>query len=127
MDYKHNPKLTPLSRVLRKNLTKEEKHLWYDFLRGYPVRVLRQKVIDAYIVDFYCSEAKLVIELDGSQHYARDKELKDQIRTECLEKRGLTVVRIPNNAVRENFQGVCEYLDMRIQESLHRLRRSPSL
>ena len=69
MDRKHNSKLTTLARNLRKNMTKEEKHLWYDFLKNYPVRFLKQKVIDNYIVDFYCHEAKLIIELDGSQHF----------------------------------------------------------
>ena len=69
MQRKHNPKLSANARVLRKDMTPEERHLWYDFLRLYPVRFLRQKVIDAYIVDFYCSRARLVIELDGSQHY----------------------------------------------------------
>ena len=69
MDRKHNPALTSNARTLRKNMTKEERHLWYDFLRGYPIRFLRQKVIDRYIVDFYCHDARLVVELDGSQHF----------------------------------------------------------
>ena len=68
IDYKHNPKLTPNARELRKNMTKEEKQLWYNYLRKCKVRFLRQKVIDNYIVDFYCSKLNLVIELDGSQH-----------------------------------------------------------
>lgn len=69
MNYKHNTRLTPAAKALRKNMTKEERRLWYDFLRDYPVRFLRQKVIDNFIVVFYCREAGLVIELDGSQHY----------------------------------------------------------
>ena len=69
MKYQHNPKLTENAKELRKNMTKEEKHLWYDFLKTYPVRFLRQKVIDDYISDFYCHKARIVIELDGSQHY----------------------------------------------------------
>ena len=92
-------------------MTKEERHLWYDFLREYPVRFLRQKVIDQYIADFYCHAARLVLELDGSQHYSPDGLVKDAIRTERMESRGLTVLRIPNNAVTENFGGVCEYID----------------
>ena len=92
-------------------MTKEERHLWYDFLKQYPVRFLRQKVIDNYIVDFYCHEARLVIELDGSQHYEPKGMLKDQIRTEQIESRQLLVLRIPNNAVNSNFRGVCEYID----------------
>lgn len=97
-------------------MTKEERHLWYDFLRDYPVRFLRQKVIDNYIVDFYCHEARLIIELDGSQHY-EDREIKkDAVRTEMLEKRDLTVIRIPNNEIFRNFRGVCEYIDLTVRE-----------
>ena len=99
-------------------MTKEERHLWYDFLRGYPVRFLRQKVIDQYIADFYCHRARLVIELDGSQHYEKRGLLWDMIRTEKMEQRGLTVVRIPNNAVNEDFRAVCEYIDGLVQAEL---------
>ena len=120
MERKHNTKLTDNAKVLRKNMTKEERHLWYDFLRSYPVRFLRQKVIDNYIADFYCHEARLIIELDGSQHYEVNGLLKDKIRTEKIESRNLTVIRIPNNEVNNNFKGVCEYIDWRVKESLHR-------
>ena len=109
--YKHNPALTGNAKTLRKNMTKEERHLWYDFLRDYPVRFLRQKVIDQYIADFYCSKANLIIELDGSQHYEDQGLLRDRIRTIRLESRGLTVMRIPNNEIHRNFAGVCEYID----------------
>ena len=108
------------AKELRKNMTKQERHLWYDFLKGYPSRFLRQKVIDNYIVDFYCHEARLIIELDGSQHYEIAGMLKDRIRTEQIEQRGLTVIRIPNCEVMNNFCGVCEYIDMAVKESLHR-------
>ena len=70
---KHNKNLVSNARELRKNMTKEEKHLWYDFLRTYPVRFLKQKVLGRYIADFYCAEAKLVVELDGSGHYTHEK------------------------------------------------------
>lgn len=119
MQRKHNPKLSANARVLRKDMTPEERHLWYDFLRLYPVRFLRQKVIDAYIVDFYCSSARLVIELDGSQHYEEKGLLKDKIRTGKIENRNLTVLRIPNNEINQNFEGVCEYIDLCVKESLH--------
>ncbi len=122
MERKHNTNLTKNAKTLRKNMTKEERHLWYDFLLSYPVRFLRQKVIDNYIVDFYCHEARLIIELDGSQHYEEDGLLKDKIRTEKLESRGLTVIRIPNNAVSQNFEGVCEYIDNFVRESPSQLR-----
>ncbi len=120
MERKHNSSLTENARTLRKNMTKEERHLWYDFLKAYPVRFLRQKVIDNYIVDFYCHQARLIIELDGSQHYEKDAMIKDKIRTERIEDRNLTVVRIPNNEINKNFYGVCEYIDMCVKQSLHR-------
>ena len=101
-------------------MTKEERHLWYDFLRSYPVRFLRQKVIDDYIVDFYCHQARLIVELDGSQHYEEKGLIKDKIRTEKIESRNLTVIRIPNNEVNNNFRGVCECIDWVVKESHHR-------
>lgn len=116
MPYKHNPKLTNNAKTLRKNMTKEERHLWYDFLKTYPIRFLRQKVIDNYIVDFYCSSAKLVIELDGSQHYEEKEQLRDIIRTEHIETHGLTVIRIPNNEISRNFKGICEYIDTLVKD-----------
>ncbi|MBE7052861.1 MAG: endonuclease domain-containing protein [Ruminococcaceae bacterium] len=118
MDRKHNIKLTTNAKTLRKNMTKEERHLWYDFLKCYPVRFLRQKIIDNYIVDFYCHSARLIIELDGSGHYEEKGLLKDKIRTERIEQRNLTVIRIPNNEVNINFEGVCQYIDIVVKESL---------
>ncbi len=120
MDRKHNSNLTPLARNLRKNMTKEERHLWYDFLKNYPVRFLRQKVIDNYIVDFYCHDARLIIELDGSQHYEEKGLVKDKIRTGQINKRDLTVIHIPNKMINENFKGVCEYIDLLVKKSHHR-------
>ena len=118
MDFKHNPKLTQNAKSLRKNMTKEERHLWYDFLRSYPIRFLRQKVIDEYIVDFYCAPAKLVVELDGSQHYDDQGKEYDQKRTKALESRGLLVIRIPNNELMKNFRGACEYIDLMVRKRL---------
>ena len=118
MERKHNSSLTKNAKVLRKNMTKEERHLWYDFLREYPVRFLRQKVIDHYIVDFYCHRARLIVELDGSQHFDEAEMRRDADRTKHLEARGFQVVRIPNNAVNENFRGVCEYVDQLIRERI---------
>ena len=113
---KHNAALTKNAKALRKNMTKEERHLWYDYLRDYPLRFLRQKVIDDYIADFYCHQARLVIELDGSQHFEPKNQLKDAIRTDRIEARGLLVLRIPNNAVNQNYRGVCEYIDAVVRE-----------
>ncbi len=120
MQFKHNKALVAVARSLRKEQTKEERHLWYDFLREYPVRFSRQKVWGNYILDFYCPKAKLVIELDGSQHYAEENMERDAERTAYLESYGLTVIRFANNAVRENFQGVCESIDRAVKESLAR-------
>ena len=118
MDRKHNALLTANAKALRKNMTKEERHLWYDFLRDYPIRFLRQKVIDHYIVDFYCHDARLILELDGSHHFDPLEQEKDLERTRILESRGLWVVRIPNNEVNQRFSGVCEYIDHLVQQRL---------
>ena len=122
MQSKHNKQLVPLAKQLRKEMTKEERHLWYDFLRSYPVRFSRQKVLGRYIVDFYCAEAKLVIELNGSQHYEESKMKEDAERTSFLAGYGLTVIRIPNNEVSQNFHGVCEHIHMMVKQSLSQLR-----
>ena len=103
-------------------MTKEERHLWYDFLRDYRLKFLRQKIIGKYIVDFYCAEANLVVEIDGSQHYSDEERQKDLARTQFLEQYGLKVLRIPNNYVNENFKGVCEYIDNEAEQSLSHLR-----
>ncbi len=122
MDRKQNKSLTPFAKELRKNMTKEERHLWYDYLRTHTVRFSRQKVLGRYIVDFYSSEASLVIELDGSQHFEEAGQKRDVERDEYLKTYGLKIVRIPNNEINENFFGVCEYLDREIEQSLSQLR-----
>ena len=118
MQSKNNKQLVPLAKQLRKEMTKEERHLWYDFLRTYPVRFSRQKILGKYIADFYSAEAKLVIELDGSQHYQDGNAEKDAERSAFLEGYGLTVIRIPNNEVTRNFRGVCEFIDTTVRQSL---------
>ena len=118
MQSKHNRQLVPLAKQLRREMTKEERHLWYDFLRSYPVRFSRQKVLGKYIADFYSAEAKLVIELDGSQHYEPNNKQKDDERTEFLKGYGLSIIRIPNNEISRNFRGVCEYIDAAVKQSL---------
>ena len=122
MQSKHNKQLVPLAKQLRKEMTKEEWHLWYDFLRTYPVRFSRQKVLGKYIADFYSAEARLVIELDGSQHYENDNMEKDAERTDYLKGYGLKVIRIPNHEVSRNFRGVCEHIDAAVRQSLSQLR-----
>ena len=118
MQVKRNKKLIPFAKQLRKEMTKEERHLWYDFLRDYPIRFKRQNVIGKYVVDFYCAKAKLIVELDGSQHFEDENIEKDLQRTEFLESYGLTVIRIPNNEVNNNFRGVCEYIDLFVKQAL---------
>ena len=122
MDYKHNKEIVPLAKALRKNMTTEERHLWYDFLKTYPVRFLRQKVLGRYIADFYCAKANIVIELDGSQHYEDEGLVNDEKRTEYLEQYGIKVLRMSNLDVLKNFEGVCMYIDNAVKQSLSQLR-----
>ena len=112
----YNGKNIPLAKTLRKNATPEENHLWYDFLSSYKVRFQRQKVIDNFIVDFYCFKAKLVIEIDGSQHYTEDGITHDEFRTEILEGYDLKVIRFTNIQINQNFEGVCWYIDKVVTE-----------
>ena len=106
------------AKQLRKEATPQENHLWYDFLRRYPVRFQRQKAIDAYIVDFYCHQAKLVIEIDGTQHFENEGREYDAVRTLQLEKLGLNVLRISNRQINQEFSRVCEYIDLAVKNSL---------
>ena len=107
------------ARILRKNPTKEENHLWYDFLRNYPVRFHRQYVIESYIVDFFCPKARLVIELDGNQHYEKESYIKyDSERTKCIEKYGILVIRYSNLDIHHRFRNVCADIDRNIQYRL---------
>ena len=110
----NNPKLRKNAQKLRRDMTKEERRLWYDFLKQLPVTVNRQKVIDCYIVDFYCASRKLVIELDGSQHYEDKGADADRERDLALNRLGITVVRYSNEEVNRNFESVCADLLMRL-------------
>ena len=116
MDRKYNPSLVQNARELRTNMTNEERHLWYDFLRDYPVRFSRQKVLGKYIVDFYCSSANLVVELDGSQHYELSAKEYDNARTDYLQQFGLLVLRVSNYEINSNFTGVCDKIDSLVKE-----------
>jgi very-short-patch-repair endonuclease len=115
---KNNPELRRLSQQLRRNMTRQERHLWYDYLSQYPVRFVRQHPLAAYIVDFYCAKAKLVVELDGSQHFSPEAAEADAKRSADLERLGITVIRFPNNAVDRYFEGVCEAIDLSVQARL---------
>ena len=116
MQSKHNKQLVPFAKQLRKEMTKEERHLWYDFLRTYSVRFSRQKVLGKYIADFYSAEAKLVIELDGSQHCTPEEIEYDQKRTCYLESHGLKVLRFSNLDVMGRFPSVCEEIFCIVEE-----------
>ena len=112
-----NNNLTKTARSLRKNMTKEESKLWNLFLRRYQPRFHRQYVIGNYITDFYCHKAKLVVELDGSQHYSPEEMHHDQIRTAYLQAQGLKVLRFSNLDILQQFASVCEAIDMAVKES----------
>ena len=118
MSLDYNEKNIILAKNLRKNATPQENHLWYDFLSKYNVRFQRQKAIDNFIADFYCHKAKLIVEIDGSQHYTQQGSQKDNFRTEILEEYGLKVIRFTNNQIDTNFRGVCEYIDDVVKASL---------
>ena len=108
------------SQQLRKNMTKEERHLWYDFLKSYPLPFHRQYSFGEYIVDFYCHQAKLVLELDGSQHCEPKMIEYDRRRTAFLEQQGLFVLRISNLDVMRQFRAVCEMIDVAVHQRLSR-------
>ena len=111
MQKKYNRELVYNARKLRKEATKEERHLWYDFLRDYPSRFVRQKVIGKYILDFYCSEKKLAIEIDGSQHYDEKGRISDMDRTKNINEYGISVLRFTNGEINHQFEAVCIYID----------------
>ena len=117
-NYKSNPDLRINSHELRKNMTLQEKHLWYDFLNSYEHSFRRQVVIGNYIVDFYCRKAKLVIEIDGSQHYTPESIQHDKERTEYLESCGIKVLRFLNKDIDRNFENSCAYIDQNVKQRL---------
>ena len=118
MSLDYNKKNVVLAKNLRKMATRQEKHLWYDFLAKYQPRFQRQKAIDNFIADFYCHEAKLIIEIDGSQHFTEEGQQMDAFRTEILEGYDLRVIRFSNRQINTNFHGVCEYIDGVVKEAL---------
>ena len=112
----HNKNLTVLSQKLRKEMTKEEKKLWYQFLRHYPTQFKRQVTCGDYILDFYCPSAKLAIELDGYYHGVTKIAESDKIRTEYLNSRGVQVLRFPNRDVWNDFERVCNQIDFSVHK-----------
>ena len=106
--FESDSRLRPRARELRNNATKQENHLWFCFLRQRSEHWYRQKVIGAFIVDFYCPKAKMVIELDGMQHYTPQGLAYDKERSAYLEGRGLKVIRFQNKDVDDAFFLVCK-------------------
>ena len=118
----YNKKLVPNAQTLRKNMTPEEKHLWYDFLKLLPFTVKRQHNIENYIVDFYIAKKKIVIEVDGAQHYSPEHEKTDKQRDLVLGAWGITVLRYSNHDIRNSFNAVSEDILKRLDLSYSDLK-----
>ena len=114
------------ARQLRHDMTKEERHLWYDFLRVYVPRFTRQKIVEPYILDFYCCAAGLAVELDGGQHYEDAGKAYDERRTAYLQQQGIQVLRFSNLDIIRNFDGVCFEIDAIVRELLARKSLPPA-
>ena len=117
-----NNKMLPVARRLRREMTPQEKTLWYQFLRSYPVKIYKQRIIESFVVDFYCAEARLVIELDGLQHYTEQGKAYDEERSSIMEGYGVEVLRFTNLEVDREFDAVCERIDARIKQRTAELR-----
>ena len=115
-----NKQLKGFSIKLRNDATKEERKLWYEYLRKYPVQFNRQRIIGNYIVDFYCPRAKLAVELDGSQHYEKRGQQQDDERTYYLNSNGITVLRFSNLDINTNLEGVCTVIDTEVKRLLRK-------
>lgn len=118
MSLEYNKNLIPRAKELRKNATPQENELWYKFLRTYPVRFQRQKTIGQFIVDFYCHEAKLAIELDGSQHFTPEGHTHDEARTAVINTFGVEVLRFTNRDIDSEFRAVCNQIDATVRARL---------
>ena len=122
----HNPKLTSRAQELRRNMTKEERKLWYGYLNRYPYRFRRQVTAGRFILDFYCAAAKLAVELDGSQHFLPQGIAKNAQRTAWLEANGIFVLRFSNGDVMGNLRGVCEKIDSVVKARVQKPLPVPS-
>ena len=118
MSLDYNKNNIVLAKNLRTGSTPQERKLWYTFLSKYKLRFQRQKAIGDYIVDFYCHKAKLVVEIDGSQHFTEESILQDSLRTEFLESHNLKVVRFTNRQIDEQFAQVCQHIDFIVNQQL---------
>jgi len=116
MRYPRNNKNLPNARSLRRNMTPQERHLWYDFLRYCKPRFRRQEIIGSYIADFFCYEANLIVEIDGSQHFMPEKRERDNARSAYFHSLGIRVMRVDNGQVNRNFDGVCQGILLAMQQ-----------
>ncbi|MCL2591633.1 MAG: endonuclease domain-containing protein [Betaproteobacteria bacterium] len=122
MPIKYLAALVPLAKKLRREMTPQEKRLWYGFLANFSPRFQRQKAIDRFIVDFYCYKAKLIVEIDGSQHYTETGLAYDAERESILNSYGLSTIRFSNHDVNENFEDVCNAISQFIQKTAPKVR-----
>ena len=118
MSLDYNKKNIILAKNLRKNATPQENRLWYGFLSKYEISFQRQKAIVNFIADFYCHKAKLIIEIDGSQHYTAKGKERDEFRTSILEGYDLKVIRFSNRQIDDDFISVCRYIDYVVKDSI---------
>ena len=112
----HNSELTKRAQTLRKNMTKEERRLWYEYLRNYPFRFRRQVAFGDYILDFYCAAARVAVELDGSGHFEPEAMEYDRKRDAFFLNNGIVVLRFSNLDVLQNLSGVCERIDLTVRQ-----------
>jgi len=115
---KHKKEYTERAKELRKNMTSQERKLWNSFLKNYPIRILRQKILNYYIIDFYCRKANLAIEIDGNQHYTEDGLEYDKERDNLLDAYGVKTLRIRNKEIEQDFKNVCEKIDLEITKQI---------
>ena len=109
---------TDRARELRREMTRQERRLWYDFLRGYPEKFYRQREVDRYILDFYCKRAGIAVELDGGQHYEEVGQQRDADRTDVLNRLGITVLRFSNLEIDQEFEAVCMEIDRQVRSRI---------
>ncbi|MBQ2992034.1 MAG: endonuclease domain-containing protein [Clostridia bacterium] len=123
MPIPYERKLIPYAQKLRKESTPQENKLWYRFLKDYPIRFQRQKTIDSFIADFYCYRAKLIIEIDGSQHHIAQGTAYDRDRTAILNRYGLDIIRFTNQEIDQSFLTVCSTIDQIVTQRLCSINR----
>ena len=105
------------AKTLRHQMTPEERHLWYDFLRMYQPKFYRQRAIGTYIVDFVCPQVRLVLELDGAQHYEAEQRSHDERRTHYLHTCGYRVLRLLNRDIWQHFADTCELIQQAVSDN----------